>query len=184
MLTGCLAGSACGLIHEFDALWGTAAGVPVFFIGVWMAGRFGLEALGGQAAAFLNRHLGPQRTGRLRLYVITAGVFMATAGVLPVIFGLPFYFSFYFMMAAGAVLVEQRLQEAIEHAGRATVLSINSMITTLAAMGISFLMGGLADTWGLPAILVLTGVLCALSAIALRSPSGKTAETQRSSEDT
>jgi hypothetical protein len=109
---------------------------------------------------------------------------MTTAGLLPVVLGLPFYFSFYFMMAAGAVLVEQRLQEAIERAGRATVLSINSMITTLTAMGISLLMGTLADTWGLPAILVLTGVLCVLSALALRSPSRTTRAARSNVENT
>jgi MFS family permease len=168
VFVGCLAGSGYGLLDEYDSLWGNlAVGVPVAFIGFWGATRYGIEALGGRLAGVLNRKLGLAKNSRVRLYLIAAGGLLALAAVLPPRFGIPAYFAFFFLMAAGHVLIEQRLQDAIERSSRATLLSINSLVTTLAAMGFSPVIGVLADAFGLPASLLAAAVLTALGAAVL-----------------
>ena len=159
LAAACLAGAAYGTVDEFDGLWAVERySVPIAWIGVWGATRVGLQGLGGLIAGRLSRLLGK---GRMRGALAAAGTFFVASAFLPGFWGLPLYFSYFFLMAALSVMFESRLQEAAEDSSRASLLSLASLLLTLVAILLAPALGAAGDAGGLGWILAICGGLTA-----------------------
>ncbi len=162
LAAACLAGAVYGMVDEYDGMWAREGfGLPLGWVGIWGALRFGLQGLGDALAAGISRFL---RGGRMVMALIMAGVGLGASVFLPGFWGLPLYASFYLVMAALTVIFEARLQEAALDESRASLLSFSSLAMTLSAMGLMPILG-LAGEWGgIRMVLAACGVTALLAA--------------------
>lgn len=158
LAAACLSIAAYGTLDEFDGLWALERyGVPLAWVGVWGALRFGAEGVGGLAAGFLLKSGSAGRKGRIGPAVGAAGVAFTAAAFLPGRIGIPLYVGGYFLMAAVNVAFETRLQEFARDETRAAFLSLSSLLMTLCALALAPVLGLAGDAGGLPGIFVVGG---------------------------
>jgi MFS family permease len=123
-----------GVLDEYDQLIVRSMGVPLAFVGLWGLFRYSMEALGGRVAWKLKRMLGRLGLSRpipVQLTIaLCAGVFLSLVSGFPLLFLLPVYSLYYFLLAADKVLFTDTLQQEIRHQGRATVQSLTAMLET------------------------------------------------------
>ena len=159
LIAACVAGGAYGSVDEYDGLIAVESfGIPVRFVGLWGALRFALEGVGGMTAGPLTRLL--DRIGRRGLPggLVAAGLLIAVSTVIPGPARIALYLSYYLFMASLNVVLEGRLNRAVDDSGRATLLSLSSLGITLAAIALSPLFGFSADRFGIVWIVRITGM--------------------------
>lgn len=160
--------ASSGTLDEFDGLWAMERyGVPLAWVGVWGAVRFGAEALGGLAGGFLAGRAGTVRRGRIAISIGLAGAGFVAAALLVRLLGVPLYIGAYAIMAAVGVAAETKLQEVVSDEGRAAVLSFSSLFMTLCAMALAPVLGAAGDKGGLRAIMALGGLVILAAALLL-----------------
>ena len=158
--------AAYGTLDEFDGLWALERyGVPLAWVGVWGALRFGAEGVGGLAAGFLLKSGSAGRKGKIGPAVGAAGVAFAAAAFLPGRFGVPLYLGGYFLMSAVNVAFETRLQEAARDETRAAFLSLSSLLMTLCALALAPVLGLAGEAGGLPGIFAVGGGIILAAAL-------------------
>ncbi len=162
-----LAGGAYGLVDEYDGLWALDNyGVPLVFIGVWSAVRFGVQGLG----SFFAEHFSFDSADNAKkkktvVLLVLAGVVFASTVFLPSVIGIPLYFLWYGLMALFSVVLEAELQRLVTSDVRSTMLSLSSFIVTLSAFVLAPLFGLASDRFGLGGIIVVTGAVSLLGAV-------------------
>lgn len=169
-----VAGSAYGIIDEYDGVQARERfGLPLVFVGLWSAARFLIEGAGSAAADVLGRifkgfGMGRNRADKaLALLVASAGIAFTLAGWLSPIAGALPYFIFFFLMSAGTVLYEGRLQRVAEDSGRASLLSATSLAMNLVALLLMPLYGLVTELFGLAAVITGSGLLCLMAGLGL-----------------
>ncbi len=144
--------------------WGVATLViPLILIGMPVVGASG-AALAGSGSA--------RTPGALRLALSTAGVLLAGAALLRLPVGLAAVAVYYGLTQFVAVAVDVRLQHAISSRSRATVTSVASLLTEVAAVLVyaAWAVGGLLSVAvGVLALGVLLPRLLRLGAAAPRA---------------
>jgi hypothetical protein len=155
-----VAGTAYGLLDEFDQFFGLSAGVVVALIGVWGAGRFLVESIGAALAPRLSRFA----KGRWALYVLSgiAGLFIAAAVLFRSPWTLPFYFLAYGVFSAAEVLTSARLQAEIPSSSRATLLSLVSLATNAVALPLVGVFGLIFASRGIGAAMLFFAVIATI----------------------
>jgi hypothetical protein len=167
LAAACVAVAAYGTVDEFDGLWAKDRyGVPLAFVGIWGAVRFGLNGVGAILAGKISRLLGGGRGWRMGVALAACGAALAASAFLPGFWGLPLYGGFYLAMAALAVVFEERVQEAADDGGRATLLSASSFLMTLTSIGMMPLLGLAGERGGIAWTIGACGILAGLSSLA------------------
>jgi len=168
LAAGCLSIAAYGTLDEFDGLWAMDRyGVPLAWVGVWGALRYGAEGAGSLAAGFLLKPgFRSGNTGTARAMGI-AGAFLAASAFVHGLYGVPLYIGGYFLMSAVNVAFETRLQEAARDESRAGFLSLSSLSMTLCAMALAPLIGAAGDSGGLVRIGAVSGGIILGAALVL-----------------
>jgi len=162
-----LAGGAYGLVDEYDGLWAhDNYGVPLVFIGVWSAIRFGVQGLGSFfAERFSFDSADDKKKKKTVPLLVLAGLVFASTVFLPPVIGIPLYFLWYGLMALFSVVLEAELQRLVTSDVRSTMLSLSSFIVTLSAFVLAPLFGLVSERFGLGGIIVLTGAVSLLGAV-------------------
>jgi MFS family permease len=122
--------SLADMLDEYDALIAASYQVPLAFVGVWVGGRYLLQALG----AVLAEHVSSRMLNAGRIVCLVGGFLLLASRLIPSIGGLVCYFLFYLLLATSSVIQENRIQLSIEEQGRATVQSLISLATNLHAL--------------------------------------------------
>ncbi len=134
-------------------------GLPLVWVGVWGALRFGGDVLGSLLAELLSPYIGQGRGWRMTIALTFSGSVLLLSSVLPGLWGTPLYLAYYLMMAALTVIFETRLQHASSNECRASLLSVFSLLLNLSAIGIMPILGVLGKAYGLVAIVRVCGLL-------------------------
>ena len=129
--------SVSGILDEYDPLIASSYGLGSTAIGLWVGGRYFLEALGSSMATRLHR-LGSHAALFLSLL---AALLLLCVGWFQAVSLLPLYFLFYFLCSSAAMIQETVLQHQIESQGRSTVHSVVSLATNLHAIMVFSLLG-------------------------------------------
>ncbi len=122
--------SLSDMLDEYDALVAVSYQVPLSLVGIWVGGRYLLQALG----AVLAEQASATWVNAGRVLCLVAGLFLLAGRLIPSSFGLVFYFLFYLLLCAASVIQENRIQLGIEEQGRATVQSLISLAINLHAL--------------------------------------------------
>lgn len=155
-----------GILDEYDTIIATSYGLPMAGVGIWMAVRFILTALGAYFAPAVRRTI--QRSFRLNnrfmilaFLSILGALSLAAAGFIGSIIAIGFYGLYYLIMSVSEVLHEDYIQQRIEDEGRSTVHSIISLSGNLYGILSFGLIGyilGLTDIKGLLLILAVYSI--------------------------
>lgn len=129
--------SVSGILDEYDPLIAASYGLGSTAIGLWVGGRYFLEALGSSMATRLHR-LGSHAALFLSLL---AALLLLSVGWLQSVSLIPLYFLFYLLCSSAAVIQETVLQHQIESQGRSTVHSVVSLATNMHAILVFSLLG-------------------------------------------
>ncbi len=174
VMLGLVAVTMYGILDEYDTIFAKLHGVPLAWVGVWGAVRFVSEGLGGLLAPRVSGLLrtgepsagsGAGNTWRLGAWTSCAG-FMLLLGTLTGRWALlPMYFLFFGMMAAAEVVFDAYVQQRIASAGRATVGSAISLLSTVVALAILFLFGPVAEHLGLRAVFIVGALVTMLTGL-------------------
>jgi len=164
-----LSGGAYGLVDEYDGLWAHENYViPLAFIGVWSAIRFGVQGLGSFfAQRFSLDSADKAKKKKIIAFLFTGGIIFALTVFFPPAAGIPLYFLWYGFMALFSVVLEAELQRLVTSGVRSTMLSLSSFIVTLSAFILAPLFGLVSETFDLGGIIVLTGLVSILGAVPL-----------------
>ncbi len=146
---GGIIGAAYGLIDEYDQLFIEGLGFALPIIGVLGCARFLVEAIGSGLAPRISAALQLEGDLRLGAYISVTGGFLAVAALAPPTVALGCYSAAYIVFSSGSVLFEQRIQESIESAGRATVMSFASLAVNVCALLIALALGLLSKFGGI-----------------------------------
>jgi len=134
-----------GVLDEYDQLIVRSMGVPLAMVGLWGLLRYGMEAFGGRFAWRLKKILAKYHIKKpvsIQSFIsVCAAVLIAATAVFPIIYMLPVYVLYYFILSAGKVLFTDTIQSEIHNEGRATVQSLTMMLEAPSAMFIYFLFG-------------------------------------------
>ena len=121
-----------GVLDEYDQLIIRSMGLPLGLVGLWSFLRYGMEALGGYVAWRLKKiflFFGISNPFSMQLWLaVIAGILLLFTAGFPIIFLLPLYGSYYFLMSCARVLFTDSLQKNIGDQGRATVQSLAMML--------------------------------------------------------
>lgn len=167
--------SLSDMLDEYDALIASSYQVPVMWIGIWVGGRYLLQALGSALAA----KLGSRMIDAARTLCLLAGFLLLISRLFPSVYTLVFYFLFYFLLSAAAVIQETRIQLGIGNQGRATIQSLISLATNLHALLVFSLLALLPS---LSSLMVAVALYCLVSSLCIRdsrSKQSRDARTQR-----
>ncbi len=168
LAAGCLSIAAYGTLDEFDGLWAMDRyGVPLAWVGVWGALRYGAEGAGSLAAGFLLKPGSRGGNAGTARALGIAGACLAASAFVPGLYGVPLYIGGYFLMSAVNVAFETRLQEAARDENRAGFLSLSSLLMTLCAMALAPLIGAAGDSGGLVRIGAVSGGIILGTALVL-----------------
>lgn len=151
ILYGSLIGAAYGLIDEYDQLFIESVGFALPLIGLLGCVRFLIEAAAAGLAPRIGAGLRLGDDRRLGAYLVLAGASLAVAALAPPAVALACYGAAYVIFSSGSVLFEQRVQESIESAGRATVMSAASLAVNVCALLLALLLGLLSELGGIRA---------------------------------
>lgn len=152
--------SLADMLDEYDALIAASYQVPLACIGIWVGGRYLLQALGAALAGRMSRYI-PNAT---RLLSLLAGLLLLLSSLFRSPFLLGFYFLFYFLLSAAAVIGENQIQLSIGQQGRATVQSLISLATNLHALLVFSLLALLPS---LLAVMLVVALYCLVSSAAI-----------------
>lgn len=130
--------------------------LPVLFLG---------EALGGMLGAKLLETLGEGKIFTLGL--LTFGFSVGLIGVIDNKYSLIFLYLYSFLLGVLRLVISTYSNKHIEAGHRATVISVQGMISTIAAASTLFLFGFLTDRIGLRSLLMLLGGIVLLVSLAL-----------------
>lgn len=151
-----------GVLDEYDQLIVRSMGVPLGLVGLWGFSRYGMEALGGYVAWRFKKLfllLGINKPFIMQLYLaLVSGLLLLFVAGFPVLFLLPLYGLYYFLMSCAKVLFTDSLQKSIEHQGRATVQSLAAMLEAPGAMliyAIFATIGGFKNLQGAMAVVAI-----------------------------
>ena len=160
-----------GVLDEYDAMIATSYGLSMEGVGIWMAVRFILAAIGGYFAHHIRRVT--ERTFRLKrrfatiaLFSIIGAASLMAAGLIKSIFVIVCYGFYYLIMSVTEVLHEDYIQQRIEDEGRSTVHSIISLVNNLYGIlcfGILGLVLGVTDLHGM--LVIIAGYSFAVTAV-------------------
>lgn len=145
--------SLADMLDEYDALVAVSHQVPLSLVGIWVGGRYLLQALG----AVLAEHVSSRILNAGRSVCLIGGFSLLVSRLIPSISGLVFYFLFYLLLSASSVIQENRIQLSIEEQGRATVKSLISLATNLHAL---LVFAALAMLASVSAVVVSLAVYC------------------------
>ncbi len=154
--------SVSGILDEYDPLIAASYGLGSTAIGLWVGGRYFLEALGSSLAMRLHR-LGSHAAITLS---ILAAILLLIVGWTHSSLLLPLYFLFYLLCSGAAVIQETVLQHQIESQGRSTVHSVVSLATNMHAILVFSLLGMVS---GLNVLVLLLGLYMLLSTLLIGS---------------
>lgn len=129
--------SVSGILDEYDPLIAASYGLGSTAIGLWVGGRYFLEALGSSLAMRLHR-FGSHAALSLS---ILAALLLLCVGWIQSVSLIPLYFLFYLLCSGAAVIQETVLQHQIENQGRSTVHSVVSLATNMHAILVFSLLG-------------------------------------------
>ncbi|HAP57427.1 MAG TPA: hypothetical protein DCR02_06480 [Sphaerochaeta sp.] len=152
--------SLADMLDEYDALVAVSYQVPLAFVGIWVGGRYLLQAFG----AVLAEQVSSRILNAGRAICLVAGFFLLASKIIPSVAGLVFYFLFYLLLSAASVIQENRIQLSIEEQGRATVQSLISLATNLHAL---LVFSALAMLASVSAVVVSLAVYCIVSCVVI-----------------
>ncbi len=148
IIYGSIIGAAYGLVDEYDQLFIESLGFALPIIGLLGCARFLVEAVGGGLASRIGTALRLEGDSRLGAYMSASGGFLAVAALATPTIALGCYSAAYVIFSSGSVLFEQRIQESIESGGRATVMSIASLVVNACALLVTLVLGLLSRFGG------------------------------------
>ncbi len=150
-----------GILDEYDAMIAESYGLTMSGVGIWMAVRFVLSALGGYFAHRVRRIT--ERIFKLSscfttivLLSIIGAVSLAAAGLIRGIIVIGCYGLYYLIMSVTEVLQENYIQQRVEDEGRSTVHSIISLTNNLYGIlcfGVLGFLLGITDLHGMLVII-------------------------------
>ena len=158
--------STAGLLDEYDPLVASGFGLAPSLVGLWVGGRYLLEAVGALAAG----HLRYQSQKLSLLLCAGSGLSLLVYSLFSTVGFLAFYFLFYLLLSAAGVIQESLLQKRIEDQGRSTVHSIISLATDLHAILLYAILGLLPT---LASLLACVACYVLLMTLAIRVSSGR-----------
>ncbi len=168
---GILVITMAGVLDEYDAIIATDYGLPMTGVGIWMAIRFLLAALGSYFAHKVRRvteRIFKQRSRFMiiALLAVIASVSLAAAGLIGSFTAIGCYGFFYLIMSVSEVLHEDYIQQSIEDEGRSTVHSLISLSNNLYGILSFGVLGFILGTTDLKGMLVwIAGYLIAVAVI-------------------
>lgn len=150
-----------GVLDEYDAMIAESYGLKMTGVGIWMAVRFILAALGGYFAHRVRRIT--EKIFKLTscfativVLSIIGAVSLAAAGLLRSILVIGCYGLYYLILSVTEVLQENYIQQSVENEGRSTVHSIISLTNNLYGIlcfGVLGLLLGITDLHGMLVII-------------------------------
>jgi MFS family permease len=143
-----------GEMDEFDPLYYTLVGVPLYALGWLQAVRAVAESVGNLSAHRL-KHVAPLETAA----PLVIGVLLVLVGVFPCKAMIALIILSYLLLSPVEVLIEGKMQDSIRTASRATVLSGASLFGMVAGLPMQILFGLAARRWGLGAGYVFFGLV-------------------------
>ena len=128
--------SMSDVLDEYDTMIAAGYGIQVTGIGIWMALRFILAALGGYFAHQIRRAAErlfrwKSRFATIAQLSILGAVSLTVAATIRSITVIGFYGFYYLIMSVTGVLHEDYIQQRIEDEGRSTVHSMISLTHNL-----------------------------------------------------
>jgi MFS family permease len=133
-----------------------AIGLPIVALGFISVGIRGFQILGSLRAQKTVKKLGEQTWLRLAPVLVLGGIL--AIGVFNNLIGIGIFALTAFASAATRPLVETLILRQTPGSVRATILSVDSLISRLLLSGIEISMGLLADSQGLPGMFMWMGV--------------------------
>lgn len=115
------------ILDEYDGLIATSYHIPLTFVGVWIATRSVLQAIGSALADRLKWVSAP-------ILAVMGGLLLLLSSFLPSWVGVVCCLLFYAFLAAAQVQQEGTIQASISKEGRSTIRSVVSLATNLHAM--------------------------------------------------
>lgn len=165
MLFGALATVVYGVLDEYDFLFGREYGVPLALIGVWGGFRFLMEALGALFAHRFEKWMHLDSPDRLAVWMIGAGFMLVPVAVIGSVYLLPLYFLFFFAMAVAELVFQAWIQRRVMSSGRATVLSLVSLVYEVFGLLLVLAAGPLSSRHGLEGLFLGGGIAVSVAAI-------------------
>lgn len=143
-----------GNMDEYDPLYYSLVGLPIYTFGFLMFIRALLESAGGLFAYRLKNissleYLVPFITG---LLIITVGYFQNKWMIIAILLS-------YLLIAPIEVLIDGKMQHTINVPSRATVTSAASLFTMICSLPLLAVFGWLSDKWGLGSGYIFFGSL-------------------------
>lgn len=121
-----------GILDEYDQLIVRSMGVPLALVGIWGFFRYSMEALGGRVAWKIKRFFNQRGlTKPIPVQIalsLGACLLLGLTACFPIVYVLPIYVLYYFLLSAGKILFTDALQSEIQQQGRATVQSLSAML--------------------------------------------------------
>jgi len=149
-----IAVGALGEMDEFDPLYYTLVGVPLYALGWLQAVRAVAESVGNLSAHRLKHIAALEAAAPLVI-----GVLLVLVGVLPCKAMIALIILSYLLLSPVEVIIEGKMQASIRTASRATVLSGASLLGMVAGLPMQMLFGLAARRWGLGAGYVFFGLV-------------------------
>jgi hypothetical protein len=173
MLYGIFAVGVAGDLDEYEQLYFDWTGLPLALFGTASLAIKLLQALGARIAYRVKG-----RGGGWGIYLLSlfASLALGISVIHRTVLSIPFFAAVFFFVSIGDVLVEARLQREIAGEGRATVTSINSLVTNLSGIVFLVVFGSLSIVGGLEWVLcgfaLMMGLFSCVSLLAyVRRPS-------------
>ncbi|MCC7408538.1 MAG: MFS transporter [Phycisphaeraceae bacterium] len=157
-----LTADVLGVMDEYDPLYYTLVGVPLYLLGGLMAVRAVVESSGKLLACRLGR-----RPILEWLIPAAVGLLLVIVGLYPCKIMTCLIILSYFMLSPLEVIMEGRLQRSISSASRATTLSAASLINEAFGLSLMVMTGLIARSWGLGGCYVCFGLILLIFPIAL-----------------
>ncbi|MBW3013434.1 MFS transporter [Candidatus Woesearchaeota archaeon] len=156
-----------GTLDEYEQLFFNWTGLPIAFFGVIAAVILLVEAIGAKYAYKFQKIYGNK--SNIHVLSILAGIALLVSVMYQSLLLLIPFISVFFFIGISEVLVESRLQNQIKSNQRATILSINSLLSNGSAIGLTIGFGILSKigdlTWGFIAFALVMIVFSTISMI-------------------
>lgn len=150
-----------GALEEYWAIVADQAGMPAYWLGLYIAGITGAEALAGLLA---HRFTGLTAPWFYLLFAATGGLLILT-GMIFTPPALAIILGFVFISGIIQTVYEGRLQEAIPSSLRATLSSFKGLLVELKALALYAAIGGLAQASGYSVSLAVLGGVILLAGL-------------------
>jgi len=152
-----------GQIDEFDPLYFSMVGLPMSVIGAVLFSRMVLQSYGHMVAYRLKSFEGIEH-----IVPLMAGCILAMVGAFPSKVMIPMIILSYLLIAPVEILIDGKMQHAIDGNSRATVTSSAVLFTTILGLPLTMVFGLLSDKWGLGSGYVFFGTVLLASSFWVR----------------